>query len=106
VPNIILLRQHDAEDAALRAAMRADELLARSDVEGAGVWRRIGRAIAALAAIVSASGPGGATAISRASPIAFMRSRKRIVSAQPMSVRLAEILLGSDEAMALLAEAG
>ena len=29
------------EDASIRAAMRADELLARGDLDGAGTWRRI-----------------------------------------------------------------
>ena len=43
----LLIDQHGA-DAPIRAAQRADELLARGDVEGQAVWKRILRAIEAL----------------------------------------------------------
>jgi hypothetical protein len=40
----LLIDQH-GDDASLRAAERADELLAEADVEGSAVWRRILAAI-------------------------------------------------------------
>lgn len=42
-----LIKQH-GEDAAIHAAMKADELLAKGDVDGAAVWKRIVRAIKQL----------------------------------------------------------
>lgn len=38
------------EDAALHAAMRADEMLATGDVEGQAIWKRIVKAIQELIA--------------------------------------------------------
>jgi len=38
------IKQH-GEDAAVRAAMKADRFLAAGDVEGAALWKRIVRAI-------------------------------------------------------------
>jgi hypothetical protein len=43
----LLMDQH-GEDAAIRAAQRADELLDEGDVDGAVVWRRILEAIEEL----------------------------------------------------------
>jgi hypothetical protein len=43
----VMIRQHGA-DAGVRAAMRVDALLFEGELEGAGVWRRIVRAINAL----------------------------------------------------------
>jgi hypothetical protein len=43
----LLLDQHD-EDAALRAAQRADELLNDGDVDRSAVWRLIGEAVEEL----------------------------------------------------------
>lgn len=40
----LLVKQY-GENAPIRAAMRADELCAAGDVEGAAVWKRILRAI-------------------------------------------------------------
>ncbi len=40
----VLIREHGA-DAALEAAQRADAMLAKGDMEGAAVWRRVLRAI-------------------------------------------------------------
>ncbi len=40
----ILIREH-GEDAELKAAMRADAMLARGDLEGLAVWKRILRAV-------------------------------------------------------------
>ncbi len=40
----LMIDQH-GEDAAIRAAQRADELLDDGDVEGSAVWRRILEAI-------------------------------------------------------------
>ena len=36
-----LLMDHHGDDAALRAARRADELLEEGDVDGSAVWGRI-----------------------------------------------------------------
>ena len=43
----LLIDQH-GEDAALRAAQRADELLEAGDMDGVAVWRRITAAIEEL----------------------------------------------------------
>ena len=43
----LLIDQH-GEDAATRASLRADELLAERDTEGSAVWRRILEAIEEL----------------------------------------------------------
>ncbi len=40
----VLIREH-GEDAALEAAMRADAMLEKGDLEGLGVWKRIVRAV-------------------------------------------------------------
>ena len=40
----VLIREH-GEDAALEAAQRADAMLAKGDVEGLSVWKRILTAI-------------------------------------------------------------
>ena len=43
----LLIEQH-GEEAAIHAAMRADELLDSGDIEGQAVWKRIFRAIVEL----------------------------------------------------------
>jgi hypothetical protein len=43
----LLINQH-GEDAALRAAQRADALLEEGDVDGSAVWRRIVAAVEEL----------------------------------------------------------
>ncbi len=43
----LMIDQH-GEDAAIRAAQRADELLEEGDLDGATVWRRILEAIEEL----------------------------------------------------------
>ena len=43
----LLIEKH-GDEAELAAALRADELLARGDVEGEMVWRRIRKAIIEL----------------------------------------------------------
>ena len=43
----ILVKRHGA-DAAIHAAMRADAMLEKGDLEGYGVWKRILRAAAEL----------------------------------------------------------
>ncbi len=40
----VLIREH-GEDAALDAAMRADAMLEKGDLEGQAVWKRIVRAV-------------------------------------------------------------
>jgi len=45
----LLIKQH-GDEAAIHAAMRADQLLAEGDVEGAAVWKRIVKAVEALLA--------------------------------------------------------
>jgi hypothetical protein len=40
----VLIREH-GEDAALEAAQRADDMLARGDMDGLAVWKRILAAI-------------------------------------------------------------
>ena len=42
-----MVKRH-GEDAAIQAAMRADELLAAGDVEGAATWQAVIRAIEGL----------------------------------------------------------
>ncbi len=42
-----LIKQH-GEDAPIRAAMRADELMETGDMEGVAVWKRIVKAIEEL----------------------------------------------------------
>ncbi len=44
----VLLIDQDGEDAALRAAQRADELFKKGDLYGSAVWRRILAAIEEL----------------------------------------------------------
>lgn len=46
----LLIQQHGEQDATLRAAMRADELLGQGDLKGAAVWRRVIKAIDLLTA--------------------------------------------------------
>ena len=43
-----LLTDQHSDEAAIHAAMRADELLAAGDLDGYAVWRRIIRAIEEL----------------------------------------------------------
>ncbi len=43
----ILVKQH-GEDAAIKAAMRADAMLEKGDLDGHAVWRRILRAVEEL----------------------------------------------------------
>ena len=43
----ILIREH-GEDAPIQAAMRADALLAKGDLEGCAVWKRVLRAVGEL----------------------------------------------------------
>ncbi len=43
----ILVKQH-GEDAPIEAAMRADALLEKGDLDGYAVWKRILRAVGAL----------------------------------------------------------
>ncbi|MBM3951045.1 MAG: hypothetical protein FJ311_06290 [Rhodospirillales bacterium] len=45
-----LLIDHHGRDAPIRAAMRADELLAAGDMDGVSVWKRIVKAIDSLLA--------------------------------------------------------
>ena len=40
----VLIREH-GEDAALEAAVRADAMLAKGDLEGQATWKRIARAV-------------------------------------------------------------
>ncbi len=40
----ILVKQH-GEDAPIQAAMRADAMLERADLDGCAVWRRVLRAV-------------------------------------------------------------
>jgi hypothetical protein len=44
----VLLVDQDGEDAALRAAQRADELFKKGNLYGSAVWRRIRAAIEEL----------------------------------------------------------
>lgn len=43
----ILVREH-GEDAPIHAAMRADELLDKGDLDGAAVWRKVIEAVGEL----------------------------------------------------------
>ncbi len=43
----VLVKQH-GDDAPIHAAMRADELLDKGDLDGYGVWRRILQAVKEL----------------------------------------------------------
>ncbi len=43
----VLVKQH-GEDAPIRAAMRADAMLAAGDLDGLAVWKRILRAVEEL----------------------------------------------------------
>ena len=43
----VLVKQH-GEDAPIHAAMRADAMLDKGDLDGAAVWRRILRAVEGL----------------------------------------------------------
>ena len=54
----LLLIRHYGEYALLKAAVRADELLERGDMEGVAIWRRIITAIERLQALLP--GPGHA----------------------------------------------
>ncbi len=45
----ILVKRY-GEEAALEAAMRADAMLAKGDLEGQAVWKRIARAVEELLA--------------------------------------------------------
>jgi hypothetical protein len=51
----LMLKRHGA-DAEVAAAMRADELLARGDVEGCSVWKRILVAVRELSRTAPAEG--------------------------------------------------
>lgn len=51
----ILAKRH-GEDAGLRAAERADELLAAGDLDGAATWRRILAAVQELQSLAPADG--------------------------------------------------
>ncbi len=53
----ILVKQH-GQDAPIQAAMRADALLEKGDLDGCAVWRRILRAVGELR---SEERPDGAT---------------------------------------------
>ena len=44
----LLIEQYGADGAGMHAAMRADELLARGDMDGAAVWRQVITAIKEL----------------------------------------------------------
>ena len=52
-----MIDQHDG-DAATRASLRADQLLAERDVEGSEVWRRVLEAIDRLAGSRGGGTPG------------------------------------------------
>ena len=51
----VLLKQH-GEDAPIHAAMKADAMLDKGNLEGLAVWRRILRAVEELQGTESASG--------------------------------------------------
>ncbi len=53
----VLVRHHD-EDAPIHAAMRADAMLEKGDLDGCAVWERILRAVEEL---LSTERPTGAT---------------------------------------------
>ncbi len=48
--------KHHGEDAPIEAAMRADELLERADLDGYTVWKRILRAVGELQETAPKSG--------------------------------------------------
>ncbi len=50
----LLIKQH-GQDAPIEAAMRADAMLAKGDLGGYAVWRRILRAVVELQRVGSAS---------------------------------------------------
>ncbi len=52
-----LIKQH-GEDAPIHAAMRADAMLGKGDLDGCAVWKRILRAVEAL---LSKEPPAGMT---------------------------------------------
>ncbi len=51
----LLVKQH-GEDAPIHAAMRADAMLEKGDLDGLAVWRRILRAVEELQGTVPKSG--------------------------------------------------
>jgi len=55
-----LMVKRYGEDAAIQAAIRADELLAEGDVDRAATWRAIMRAIEELLRAAPRGGRGGA----------------------------------------------
>ncbi len=53
-----VLVKHHGQDAPIHAAMRADAMLEKGDLDGAAVWKRILRAVEEL---LSKERPDGAT---------------------------------------------
>ncbi len=53
-----LLVKHHGQDAPIEAAMRADAMLERADLDGYAVWKRIVKAVGEL---LSKERPDGAT---------------------------------------------
>ena len=51
-----LLVKHHGEDAPIEAAMRADAMLDKGDVDGYAVWRRILRAVEELQREIATAG--------------------------------------------------
>ena len=51
----LLVKQH-GEDAPIQAAMRADAMLAKGDMDGYAVWKRIIRALEELQSTAPAAG--------------------------------------------------
>ncbi len=51
----VLVKQH-GEDAPIQAAMRADAMLAKGDMDGYAVWKRIIRALEELQSTAPAAG--------------------------------------------------
>ncbi len=51
----LLIKQH-GQDAPIHAAMRADAMLDKGDLEGYGVWRRVLRAVGELQRTAPAHG--------------------------------------------------
>ena len=51
----VLVKRH-GQDAPIRAAMRADAMLDKCDLDGYAVWRRILRAVEKLQRVVPSSG--------------------------------------------------
>lgn len=58
----MLVDQHGA-DALIHAAMRADEMLDRGDIDGQAVWIRIMRAAKDLLSLANTAPAGGTTAL-------------------------------------------